>query len=77
MATRTAQLEVAAPGSEIVLNVPGGDGVPAVIASVQIRADLSVSYEVAWWNGNSRNTAWVGFHELMGDLKMTRIGFKA
>ena len=48
-------LTVYRPGSPVTL----ADGIAAGVLKVEIRANNYVLYEVVWWNGNARNTAWL------------------
>lgn len=57
---------------------PPGDRAKGVVTGVTIRGEDAVTYEVAWWAGRSRNTAWLSDYEFQpdGEPEMAQIGFK-
>lgn len=66
-------MTVISPRSRVRL----ADDVETVVLAVTIRDGGPACYEVAWWNGNARQTAWVEPHELTQECrrKPLRIGF--
>lgn len=64
-------MEVIKPGSKVLI----AGNVDATILTVSIRHD-SVSYEVVWWSGLTRTTAWLEPFEItIGELTPLLIGF--
>ncbi len=65
-------MEIFSIGSEVMI----GDFV-GVVTAVTIRSNSYAIYEVAWWNGSARNSAWVDRCELKLKEKqpVTTIGF--
>lgn len=53
------------------------DVITAYITQVCIRSDLSISYEIAWWAGRTRNVAWVSEKDIkaMAHSPRLEIGF--
>lgn len=67
-------MELYIPGTEVTLK----GGIKALIISIEIKSQrlAGVSYQVAWWDGRTRMTAWISPPEINdGELKTT-IGFK-
>lgn len=66
-------MDVFAPGSKV--KIEGADD--AVITAVSISAGGFVRYEVVWWNGNSRSTAWLESFEVVAvrGTKNLPVGF--
>ena len=50
------------------------DGIPARIAQISIK-DKYVSYECAWWSGDTRLSAWLSDKEFTTKSKKKHIGF--
>lgn len=48
--------EVIPPGEKVKV---GGDVTGVVVSVMVVGTDWTVRYEVAWWKGESRQTAWV------------------
>jgi hypothetical protein len=70
-----AGLQVFAPGSKVKIAAAED----AVVTIVSVRTGGFVCYEVAWWNGNSRCTAWLEAFEVTpaaGTERMS-LGFTA
>lgn len=67
------QLEVFQIGSPVYI----GDHIEATILAISIYEHNRVSYQVAWWNGNTRNSEWLEQHEINATTKSPtmRIGF--
>lgn len=66
-------MEIIAPGSKVTI----GDKFDAVVLAISIR-QASVQYEVAWWNGNDRKSAWLEANEVTpGEVKPLVIGFRS
>jgi hypothetical protein len=66
--------DVYAPGTPVTI----GDKIDAVIVALQIDAGWNVTYHVAWWNGNTRETQWLISDEITAAKESaTTIGFKA
>jgi hypothetical protein len=67
------------PGSEVRFAHGDGRTVLALVTKAEVRADLAVSYEVAWWVGGNRNTAWASAAEVegVGGFEPLRVGFRA
>jgi hypothetical protein len=67
-------LEVIAPGTSVELSA--APRVYAVVTRVAIYEQNHVQYEVAWWNGLDRKTAWVESCEIVatGSSKLP-VGF--
>lgn len=55
-----ATVEVIAPGTPVRID----GGVKGVVLAVTIRAIGVTGYEVAWWTGAARTTAWLEPHEV-------------
>lgn len=53
-----------------------GDDVPATVKQVSL-TEGGHSYEVVWWDGRTRYSAWIAPHEIRGaaDPDELRIGF--
>lgn len=59
-------------GSEVVI----GGSVTATVLQICIQSNSRVTYEVAWWDGNTRSTAWVDAGEIEKySGERVRIGF--
>lgn len=61
------------PGSRVAVN-----GVEAKVIGLTVRDDRVASYEVSWWAGRERKTAWVEACEVAATAEGSRqeqIGF--
>lgn len=66
--------DVYAPGTPVTI----GDKIDALIVAVQIDSGWSVTYQVAWWNGNTRELEWITADEISAaNDGPTTIGFAA
>lgn len=67
------QIEVMQPGSPVTI----GEEIEAVVFGVMLRDKGYVQYEVAWWDGNTRNSKWLDQSEVRCVEKTgaVRIGF--
>jgi len=68
-------VELYIPGTEVTLK----GNLKAMIISIEIKSTrlAGVTYQVAWWDGRQRMTAWISPPEICdGELKTT-IGFKS
>lgn len=54
------------------------DDIKATVTTISIHDDNYVTYEVVWWDGRTRNTAWVEEFEIakLEHSQSTLIGFK-
>lgn len=73
-------MTVHAPGSAVAIGPDAST--PAIVLAATIRgggADdgPAVSYDVAWWDGASRNQAWLAACEVYGPEPEMAIGFRA
>jgi hypothetical protein len=69
-------VEIVPIGSFVNL-VTGGEPQRAQVTAVQIRERNKVTYEVVWWSGATRSTAWVESCEVtaLGDDRPVAVGF--
>ena len=52
-----------------------GEDIEALVLAISIRGS-NVQYEVSWWNGSTRNTAWMSPEELRPmDNSKLQVGF--
>lgn len=67
-------IQVIKPGEHVAMS----GNVDAVVVQVCIQSQDRISYEVVWWAGNTRNTAWVSDFEVVPKKGCDRIkiGFK-
>lgn len=67
-------MEVYIPGFEVTLK----GGVKATVISIEIKSTrlAGVTYQVAWWDGRTRMTAWISPPEINDGEYKTTIGFK-
>lgn len=67
-------IEVIKPGDAVKLN-----DLDAMVLQVCIQSQDRISYEVAWYSGSTRNTAWVSDFEIgkTGKSKSLKIGFQS
>ena len=66
-------LVVVALGAKVLI----GEKIEGQVIAISIRAG-GVTYEVAWWDGNTRSTAWcvaTEFSVKNGEPVISRIGF--
>jgi hypothetical protein len=66
------------PGTKATLLTPPDKiGIPCRILAVMVGAKLGVSYQVAWWDGRTRNVEWVEEVELGPNAaaKTVRLGW--
>jgi len=63
-------------GAKVKLN--GDDGYEAIVQAISIRSGAAVEYEVAWWSGADRRTAWLPEWQLTigPGVRRQKIGFK-
>lgn len=68
------ELLVYRPGSEVNL----GKDLKGIVSQVNIAGQGLVRYEVAWWDGNDRKTAWLEAHEIVSApaASALRVGFQ-
>ena len=57
-------LEVLPIGSEVSLKNSGKEQIVAIVNAVCVRSNNYVSYECAWFNGNTVSSGWFAKHEL-------------
>lgn len=68
----TRAITVLEPGAHVTM-----EGVPAVVAAVQIWEGGHITYNVVWWNGRERHAEWVEPCEIQTrEAQAMRIGFK-
>lgn len=61
-------MEIYQPGTKVTVNKLDG-----LILKVEISP--AILYEVAWWSGTSRSTAWLNEFEFSTEKKKSKIGF--
>lgn len=69
-----SQIEVFQVGSPVII----GDHIEATILTICIYNQLRITYQVAWWDGNTRKSEWLEEDEVKshrGEVTM-RVGFK-
>jgi hypothetical protein len=73
--TEPPTIEVYAVGAWVVIG--GQPGIAGQVTAVSIRAGSAVSYEVVWYDGNTRCCAWLSPVEVTADpgAPWARIGF--
>lgn len=54
-------LNVYIPDTKVTI----GDGIDGAIISLEITSKCAVRYQVAWWNGQERRTAWMNDDEFV------------
>lgn len=66
-------LEVFQIGSPVII----GDHIEATILAISIYEHNRVSYQVAWWDGNTRKSDWLEQHEVKSHKEQgtMRVGF--
>ena len=62
------------PGTPVAI---GPDGcTPATVLAVTITgAERAVTYQVSWWDGSDRETAWLSSHEVHTEPADHTVGF--
>ena len=68
---KLAGWEIVEPGSRVRI---AGD-IEATVCRVSIAPGPHVTYEVAWWNGRTRQCQWLETHELTNLFRTRQIGF--
>ena len=63
-----------APGTPVAIGPDAST--PATVLAITITgAERAVTYQVAWWDGSDRETAWLSSHEVTSAEPEMRIGF--
>ena len=68
-------MDLYTPGTEVTLK----GNLKAIIIAIEIKSTrlAGVLYHVAWWDGRTRNTAWISPVEICDGESKTTIGFKS
>lgn len=69
-------IEVFQVGSPVII----GEHIEARVLAISIYEHNRVSYQVVWWDGNTRKTDWLESFEVQphkGEITKLRIGFKS